>query len=354
MSNPNAPPGESAADLYAEKGWLQGAIIGGVAYGVDLTLFGMCIHLLISQFKGDREARRRNLVLIGYIVVSFILVTLFMGSLAEYTQLAFIENRNYQGGPNAYEQDMFSIPVDELGNVAFVLSTWLSDLVIVWRCKAIFQGSGRFPLWIIMFLPGLIYTASVVLGVLWLIQISASSPWGDGSVNWTIPYLSTSLGLNILVTLAITSRLFLYRRRITKVLGNNYGSQYTSTAAMIVESAAIYSVFALLFLVPFAVNNALSEVFLQSLAQVQTATVYLIVYRVAQGRSWTSNTATQFTSASGGGSKHIGIPLSSLRSGNTTTAGGESFIKGPEISVTHHTHSMVDEMEKPKRGNDYV
>jgi hypothetical protein len=122
---PDLPP----KVLFSEKTWLQGTIVCAVVYGVDLTLFAICFHLLVIQI--NRTNYRKLGILLLYISLAFILVTLFMGSLAQYTQLAFIENRNYPGGPSAYEEDMFSIPIDEMGNVSFVVGNWLADAVIV-------------------------------------------------------------------------------------------------------------------------------------------------------------------------------------------------------------------------------
>jgi hypothetical protein len=79
-----------------------------------------------------------------------------------------------------------------------------------------------------------------------------------------------SLGMNNLVTLLIVARLMLYRRRINQALpSNSNGAQYVSLAAMVFESAAIYSVFSLLFLVPFTMGHPLSQLFIQALSPVQ-------------------------------------------------------------------------------------
>lgn len=194
---------------------------------------------------------------------------------------------------------MFSVAESEIGNISFVISNWLSDAMIVrnisssadisdlylglalcgdlqrlrssaldghdlpwdivWRLVRYVLGSTVIPS---------NNTARLALGLLWLLQISNSSPWG-GTINWTLPYLSVSLGLNVIITLAIICRLFLFRRRIAGALGGNYGSQYLSLAAILVESAALYSSFCLLFLVPFGLNHYISTIFLQSLCQVQ-------------------------------------------------------------------------------------
>ena len=90
-------------------------------------------------------------------------------------------------------------------------------------------------------------------------------------INFTAPYFWMSLSLNISMTIAICARLLYYRRRITRVLGPNHGTQYTSVAAMIVESSFLYSAFALLFLIPFALDNPIQNAFIQLMGEIQVS-----------------------------------------------------------------------------------
>ena len=92
-----------------------------------------------------------------------------------------------------------------------------------------------------------------------------------GATNFTGPYFWMSLSLNITMTIAICARLLFYRRRITRILGPNHGTQYTSVAAMIVESASLYSAFALLFLIPFALGNPIQNTFIQLIGEIQVS-----------------------------------------------------------------------------------
>jgi len=285
-------PDESAEIIFAEKAWLQGALLAAVAYGVEFTLFVMSFYLLLQQWRFGKTSKKINVFLLTYITVMFILSTLFYAANAQFTQLAFIDNRDFPGGPNQFEQVMFSIPIDELGNVCAILTTWLADAMIVWRCQVIFSGS-RFPLWSIMIFPYLLFLGSFVMGLLFLIQVSAASPWTPNSVNWTIPFFSLSLSLNIIVTSAIVIRLLIYRRRISLFMDSSHGRHYTSIAAMIVESASIFSVFSLLFLIPFAMNHPLNQIFFQALSVVQIIAMLLIVFRVAQGKGWNREAITQ-------------------------------------------------------------
>ncbi|KAG1854398.1 hypothetical protein C8R48DRAFT_776792 [Suillus tomentosus] len=284
-------PDESSETFLAEKGWLQGALASSIAYGIGVTLFFMCFHLLIRQMT--RANYKKSLPLLIYITTDVILGTLFMASLADFTQLAFIQYRDYPGGPNAFENNMFGIPVDMLGNVCGVLMMALSDGLVVWRCMVIYRGC-MVPIWIIMLFPCLMFAGSIVMGIMWLLQLSSSSPFFTSTnINYTVPYLSLSLALNIIITIAIVLRLLTYRHRISKALGSRFGAQYTSIAAMIVESAALYSTFSLALLILFLLNNPISAAFIELLPQIQVVAMLLIVFRVAQGKGWSQDTMSR-------------------------------------------------------------
>jgi uncharacterized membrane protein YgcG len=101
-------------------------------------------------------------------------------------------------------------------------------------------------------------------------------------------YYIISLSVNILLTILITIRLLLYRRRARRAIQGDQGSEYFSLAAIVIESAALYSVFALIFIITYAINNPLNQIFLGVASSAQQIAGYLIIYRVAQGRAWNS------------------------------------------------------------------
>ena len=116
------------------------------------------------------------------------------------------------------------------------------------------------------------------------------------------------------LTLAICIRLLFYRRKVASVLGPKHGTQYTTVAAIIVESAVLYSGFALLFLIPFLLDSPIQNVFMQPMGELQVSIVisievliesdrrewfciqiiatFLIIYRVACGIAWASGTSS--------------------------------------------------------------
>lgn len=112
-----------------------------------------------------------------------------------------------------------------------------------------------------------IFTRGAVIGTLFLVQISTSNIFSEA--NFTLTFWCFSLALNVLATLLIVSRLFVYRFRLTKVLGSSHGAQYTSVIAMVVESELLYTAFLILYIVPFILSNPLENVFVQGPALVQ-------------------------------------------------------------------------------------
>ncbi|KAI0685169.1 hypothetical protein BC835DRAFT_1421534 [Cytidiella melzeri] len=268
---------ETSTEIFTEKAFLQGALLSAVAYGTELPLFMMTFWLLWKSRSGRSVVRKY--AYITYLVVIFILGTLAYASSAQFTQLAFIDNRNMEGGPGVYEETMFFVPVDGLGNVCAIISTWLCDALLLGdvRCSLITQSD-------------LTRSVHVVTGLLF-------SPWVDGgSINWTMPFFALSLSLTIILTICIVLRLLIFRKHVVGVLGNSHGSPYTSIAAMVVESAAIFSIFSILTIVPFASKDPLNEVFFQALSGVQIVATFLIMFRVAQGKSWDDSTAQQSVS----------------------------------------------------------
>lgn len=114
-----------------------------------------------------------------------------------------------------------------------------------------------------------------VLGSFFLVQLTSpqSSPYNNAGhqINWTIPYLCVSLGINIVVTSLIVVRLLLYRRTMVQLLGPGHAAECTTVVAMLIESAAVYTTFTLLFLVPYLMQNPVSFTFVQVMGEAQVS-----------------------------------------------------------------------------------
>lgn len=96
--------------------------------------------------------------------------------------------------------------------------------------------------------------------------------WTTISINLAIPYWAISIGLNVIITACITIRLLYMRYKIRKAMPGA-GSEYLSVTTMTVESAALYTVTGLIFLVSYGVNSPIQNLALPVLGQVQVRPV---------------------------------------------------------------------------------
>lgn len=67
------------------------------------------------------------------------------------------------------------------------------------------------------------------------------------------------------MTLAIVGRMLYLRRQVIDVLGKQHGRMYTSIATMFLESGALYSSVAILYMACFAAGEFFANVAVQPL-----------------------------------------------------------------------------------------
>jgi hypothetical protein len=105
-----------------------------------------------------------------------------------------------------------------------------------------------------------------VMGILWTLQSSQPglSFYSALPLAYGTSYYAISLGSNIVMTVLIMARLLIYRRTVMRSLGLSaeHVSDYTSLATIVIESASLYSIFAILFLITYALNNPINQIFL--------------------------------------------------------------------------------------------
>ena len=98
---------------------------------------------------------------------------------------------------------------------------------------------------------------------------AGSSIWTSSTINFGISYWSISVSINIIVTTLIVGRLLYFRSRTLHVVNKEQAQTYTGIVAMLVESAALYSVTGLIFIISYALDNMIQHVMMHVLAHVQ-------------------------------------------------------------------------------------
>jgi hypothetical protein len=101
-----------------------------------------------------------------------------------------------------------------------------------------------------------------------------------GGVNMMLIFSVVSLALNLILSGSIVLRLLFFRQRIRKDLGAAAGRQYISIAAMLIESAMLYTVVWICFIVPTQLQNPFQFVFISAWVHVQVSSLLTIFYEL--------------------------------------------------------------------------
>ncbi|KAF8899419.1 hypothetical protein BD779DRAFT_82945 [Infundibulicybe gibba] len=284
-------PDEPAETIFLERTFIAGDFLSGLGYGVQLVLFTSCALFLWEQ----RKTRRQAVYLLVYITLLLLVETLFEAVQARTVQVIYIDNRNYPGGPWQYFLDTQYLAINVIFYATLFVLTFLSDLLVLWRCWVIWNASGKTVAYLVTFFPALVLLASFVMGTLWTLQSSQPglSLYSSLPLAYGLSYYILSLSVNILLTILITIRLIMYRRALMSTLPTDHAKNYISLATIVVESAAIYSAFALMFIITYAINNPMNQIFLTLAGSAQQIAGYLIIYRLAQGRAWNKEALTK-------------------------------------------------------------
>jgi len=201
----------------------------------------------------------------------------------------FIDDRNFPGGPIEYLVKEYSFPVSMMGNAVFPIQIWLCDGLMIYRLLLIYGFDYR-----LIIIPVLLLLGSFSMGSIILNQelVGHTGFWSKSTINFAIPFFSLSITLNFLVTILIVARLLYLRRQSRKAMGGGYFRDEVSVSAMFVESALLTTTFSLIFLVPYARNHPVANIFQGLVFYAQTAASMLITLRVAHGVGWSKATTT--------------------------------------------------------------
>ncbi|KAJ7099437.1 hypothetical protein B0H15DRAFT_546800 [Mycena belliarum] len=321
--SPYYGPNESETDIQLERNFIAGDVVSGTGYGVQLVLYTTCALYLWRR----RRDSKQSMLLLAYMTCMLLIESLFLAVQARTVQMIYIDNRNYPGGPWQFFLASQSDPVNVIFYATLFLLTFLSDLLVLWRCWVIWSAAGsRAVACAVIAIPGIVLLASFAMGTLWTLQSSQPtlSMYSALPLAYGTAYYAISLGANILLTLLITGRLIAYRRTLLASLPADATRHYVSLGTVVVESAALYSVCSLLFLATYAAGDPTNQVWLAVASDGQQIANLLIIYRLANGSAWQQDTmslktAIHFQSAPARGrvttgSIHFAAPTSDATS----------------------------------------
>ncbi|KAF9030282.1 hypothetical protein BJ165DRAFT_1535735 [Panaeolus papilionaceus] len=346
------PVDETKADIFEDAvSLISTTTIVSVAYGIVVTLYAICAQSLIQQIRTSVRKKQAAYSL-AYISVMVIMGTIYCACSARQAQLEYVNFRNFPGGPSAYSLFIFDTPIFIVGDSAYFVASWMNDALLLWRLFVLYRGT-RYCVPVVV--GGVIfYLATFSLGLVTLIESSLPnhSFWSAIAVKFATAYYAILTAYTIVITLFMVLRILSVRHNIIKAVGrSDFGGQYLSIVAMIVESSALYTVCGIVFLALYLKNNQVENVFLGTLSQVQIIAPLLIIYRVSQGKAWEQETSTYLTTV-----KTTGIPHPPVDYGHGTTATTLNSSHALNIVVDKEVHSVHDSHKDivfRRKGDEY-
>ncbi|KAG2153938.1 hypothetical protein DEU56DRAFT_878495 [Suillus clintonianus] len=256
------------------------------------TFFFLTVQAWIALMQrpryGGKIAEHRH-ALLFYVFITFVLGTISFAMHAKYTEMIWIDNRDAPGGPLALIKNYMSNDINVLALATGHIQEWFMQALLLHRCFVIWNWSR----WVMV--PMItIYIAMIVLSILVVGQASTGASFY--SITIELAYLCLEVGHTLMYTILVTNRLFVMRGRMRQIMAQYDSSTYDTIALMVIESAALYSVFAIVFIVAFATHAlGLTTLCFLSISKIQGIAQLLIIIRVARGRAVTCEWSTRVT-----------------------------------------------------------
>ncbi|KAJ3740232.1 hypothetical protein DFH05DRAFT_1583450 [Lentinula detonsa] len=207
-----------------------------VLYGVFLAATSIALKLLLSDAKP--HSTRRIILLL---VTSIILIINTIDFLDTFEPLLILSKKTFiaslSGG--LPERSLLAqasiITWVEISSWASTVELCISDLLVVWRAIAIWDGNQliKWALIALMVINGVTNFAQAILS-----DISSVNPIRTRQINAASIYIS--LATNAIATGLIALKLWKYRRSVRTVLGRYKSTPMQKLLLLLVESGAIF------------------------------------------------------------------------------------------------------------------
>ncbi|KAJ6625805.1 hypothetical protein B0H10DRAFT_591196 [Mycena sp. CBHHK59/15] len=271
---------EDPESLWYEQSNYVSTHLASMGYGIHLAVFATVTYYTLMS-----RSVAKSRIWIFWLVFNTLLFSLGTMNLAcsiRYNENAWVNDREYPGGPFNYLVEQQSVPFMTLGNVASILASFMSDGLLLYRAGVLWNFA-----WYIVVPPALFFVACIILSVMVVIQLAIpTAPLPQLSLAvWVVLML-----LPIWLTMLIAGRILYHRQTMIDVLGPEYAKNYAGISAIVVESAVPFTIISIVLLGLFGDKNIAQNLFIPLMVQVECIAPELIILRVVLGRSWTKGT----------------------------------------------------------------
>ncbi|KIJ56237.1 hypothetical protein M422DRAFT_63167 [Sphaerobolus stellatus SS14] len=278
-----APHHEPQHDIRFEKAFFEGQHLESISYGINIAIFALNIYFLILKPTKDATNTRKRWGFVAYLVFLLAASTINAASGIKYTELLWIDNRDFPGGPIAFSKHLYSNPMRLLGDAAYIAASFLSGGLLLWRCFIFYKGTR----WLLSLLT-LAFVVSTALSIV-AIYGAAHSTFSDTQfisetlLVLAVPAWSLSIVCNVVLSMLLVYRLLSHRQSMSQVFGTMAPNSklYVDLSAIFVESAALNMITSLIHVITFATSSNAHFLILGILVQVEAIAPQLVLLRVA-------------------------------------------------------------------------
>ncbi|TCD61211.1 hypothetical protein EIP91_008780 [Steccherinum ochraceum] len=209
-----------------------GNSLGCFAAGMYFVLAFITIRFLCRHRRGTRAQK----IILAYAITMLIVSMIWFSCAMCLDEIQTVENG--MGGLGRFDQSILQMII----YVTFVVNIWLADSLFIYRLFIIWNRS-----LLVVFIPLLLWLGSVGIGIAVLISLASSYAFlADFIDKLQIVFFSLSVSMTVIVTLFIAGKLWYHERMMRKFCPSTVIS--LSLVAIIVESAALYSIAGLAFI----------------------------------------------------------------------------------------------------------
>ncbi|EIN12440.1 hypothetical protein PUNSTDRAFT_42056 [Punctularia strigosozonata HHB-11173 SS5] len=323
------------SDKWLERLRFNGMLLASVSYGIFLLL---TIQASIALYRQHAKITTTNKILLAYVAITFVLATLGFAGNASYTQTVWVEDRNEPGGPPLLLELELDHWINQMALACYYVMEWFMEALLLHRCFIIWNQHI-----IVVCTMTTLFLATIAMSVLVLVDSRGAIFY---NIDVQLAYLCIAVGMNILYTILVGGRILVVRNQVRKFVGKEHAAFLTSAFAMVIESAAMYSVLGVLYIASFAAHSNLSNLIFLDISHVQGIAQLLIILRVAEGRAYTREITSQLPRMEFS-SRHTTTGFESEPSNETSTVMGTISTLGPR-----KTRSNLQIRDKDEESQD--
>ncbi|KAK0471097.1 hypothetical protein IW261DRAFT_1513054 [Armillaria novae-zelandiae] len=275
------------SDLETQRAIYVSIIVGSLVFGVQICLY---VQSFVYLLKIPDKKRKFFYILFGAILL--VLSAVGGGTNMQLGQLMWIQYPDYPGGAPAYFADHSSDWYEVWGTGCVSFANIMGDGLLLYRCYIFYNSH----VWVVSF-PFFILLASAAMVVITIVQsaVPQTTLFSGLPIHFAIAWISLTVGFNVIVTTLICYRLLSFYRAIHKTLPSEMTNTYTSISAMMLESAAPFTISGIVYVIAFAIKSPTQQVFAGIWGVMVSLSPQFIITRVAMGIAWNKDTVGRFT-----------------------------------------------------------